>query len=188
MDRENGEFWASNPFMIPKMGENLSAYERNSVFLNVGGKKFINASFASSADIDADSRAVIAADFNRDGAADLLVGSAGGGSLRLFENRFASDNGVLRLNLEGTKSNRSGIGARVIAFIGERRIVRDLFPADGFSGQAPAEMTIGVGTASKVDKLSVRWPNGVVAEYSDVPAGDATIRIREGEPEWTASQ
>jgi len=185
VDRENGEFWASNPFMIPKMGENLSAYERNCVFLNVGGRKFINASFASSADIDADSRAVVAADFNRDGAADLLIGSAGGGSLRLFENRIASGNRVLRLKLVGTTSNRSAIGSRVTATVGDRKIVRDLFPADGFSGQSPAEMLMGVDSASKVDKLSIRWPDGKVAEFADVPVGEAMIRIREGESDWS---
>lgn len=181
MDRENGEFWAGNAFMIPKMGENLSAYERNCLFLNIGGEKFIDASFASAVDIDADSRSVVAADFDRDGAADLLVGSVGGGSIRLFRNRFPMAQRSVRVRLEGVKSNRTAIGARVIADIGGRRVVRDLFPADGFSGQAPAEIAVGLGTAERLDRLSVRWPTGVTQVFEGVSAVGGVISIREGE-------
>jgi len=180
VDRENGEFWVGNPFMIPKMGENLSAYERNCLFLNIGGNDFINASFASNADLDADSRAVIPADFDRDGAVDLLIGSVGGGSMRLFRNRFSTGMKSIRLQLEGTKSNRTGIGSRVTLTVGGRKIVRDLFPADGFSGQAPAELTIGIGAADRVDRLEVRWPSGEVETLEQLPAGPDPVVIREG--------
>jgi len=179
VDRENGEFWASNPFMIPKMGENLSAYERNCLFLNIGGNDFINASFASNADLDADSRAAIPADFDRDGAVDLLVGSVGGGSMRLFRNRFPSDMRSVRLELQGTDSNRPGIGSRVVLTVGGRKIVRDLFPADGFSGQSPAELTIGIGKADQVDRLEIRWPSGNTQTLTNVPAGTETVKIVE---------
>lgn len=183
VDRENGEFWAGNPFLIPKMGENLSAYERNCLFLNIGGEKFINASFASAVDIDADSRSAVGADFDRDGAVDLLVGSVGGGSIRLFRNRFPTAQHGVQVSLEGVKSNRSGIGARVIATIGGRRIVRDLFPADGFSGQAPAEVYLGLGPSKHIDRLSVRWPTGVTQDFAGISAESGVISIREGESE-----
>lgn len=183
VDRENGEFWAGNAFMIPKMGENLSAYERNCLFLNIDGEKFINASFASAVDIDADSRSVVAADFDRDGATDLLVGSAGGGSIRLFRNRFPTAQQSVPVRLEGVKSNRTAIGARVIAELGGRRIVRDLFPADGFSGQAPAEMTLGLGSAERIDRLSVRWPSGATQAFGPLSTDGGAILIREGDSE-----
>ena len=186
VDRENGEFWVGNPFMIPKMGENLSAYERNCVFLNIGGNDFIDASFASNADLDSDSRAAVPADFDRDGAVDLLVGSAGGGSMRMFRNRFPRGMNSIRIRLEGTKSNRSGIGSRVTLTVGGRKIVRDMFPADGFSGQAPAELTIGIGKAERADRLEVRWPTGKTETFKNVPGGTRTLRIVEGRKEWTA--
>ena len=88
VDREAGEFWVENPFLMPGSGMNLSAFERNRLFLNVDGSSYIEASFAAQADIESDSRSVVAADFDRDGAEDLLVGSVGGGPLRLFLNRF----------------------------------------------------------------------------------------------------
>ncbi len=126
-----------NPFQIPASGENLSAFERNRLFLNHGGLQFVDASFVSGVDIDSDSRAVIAADFNGDAKPDLLVGSAGGGSLRLFENQIKNGNRHLRLKLIGADSNRPGIGSRIEVTAGGRRIRRSLFPDNGFSGQAP---------------------------------------------------
>ena len=125
LDEEAGEFWVENPFEMMEARANLSAYERNRTFLNVDGKSFIDISFASAADLDSDSRSVIAADFDRDGATDLLVGSVGGGPLRLFLNRFPKQNSV-RIVLVGESSNRAAIGARLIAHVGSRQIVRDV--------------------------------------------------------------
>jgi enediyne biosynthesis protein E4 len=179
LDAENGEFWVENPFLLTKTGKNLSAFERNHLYLNVGGDSFLDASFASNADIDADSRSVIAADFDRDGACDLLVGNDGGGPLRLFLNRFPRKNRRVQIRLAGTASNRPAIGSRVVLHCGGRKIVRDLFPANGFMGQAPAELLVGIGEATTIEKLTVRWPTGKVQEFSNLP-GDSVITITEG--------
>ena len=158
VDREAGEFWYENPFQIAANGENLSAFERNCLFMNINGNSFIDGSFASGADIDSDSRSVIATDMNADGAIDLLVGSVGGGPVRLFLNQMPQQK-RLRVTLTGRTANREGIGTRIVATADGRKIVRDLFPANGFMGQAPARMDLGVGDASSVD-LAVRWPDG----------------------------
>ena len=181
VDHEAGEFWVENPFVMQQRGMNLSAFERNRLYLNRRGLDFIDASFAGSVDLDADSRSVVAADFDRDGATDLLVGSAGGGPLRLFLNRFQQRGRSLLLNLVGVQSNRAGIGSRVVVKCGSNEIVRDVFPANPFMGQGPAELVIGVGAAETIDTLSVRWPTGETQKFSHLPV-DATITITEGEP------
>jgi len=181
IDHEAGEFWVENPFVMQQRGMNLSAFERNRLYLNRRGVDFIDASFAGAVDLDADSRSVIAADFDRDGANDLLVGSAGGGPLRLFLNRFQHRGRSVLLNLVGVESNRAGIGARVIVECASNKIVRDAFPANGFMGQGPAELLIGVGTAETIDKLSVRWPTGETQGFANLPV-DAAISITEGQP------
>lgn len=181
VDHEAGEFWVANPLMLPQVGENLSAYERNKLFVSVDGKRFIDGSFASSTDIDSDSRSVIAADIDRDGALDLLVGSAGGGALRVFSNRLQQGN-RLELRLRGVKSNRSGVGARITAKCGERQIVRDLFPKNGFMGLGPATEWIGVGEAEKIDSLTIRWPSGETQELKDVAVNRSVI-VEEGSDE-----
>lgn len=169
IDEEAGEFWTKNPFQMPNERENLSSFERNRTFLNLDGNSFIDISFASGADIDSDSRSVVAADFNRDGATDLLVGSVGGGSLRLFLNRFPKAN-FSRIRLEGSGSNRAGIGARLTATVERQKLIRDLFPQNGFMGQGPAEIILGLGDAKVIDRLEVRWPSGKTQIYKNLAA------------------
>jgi hypothetical protein len=178
IDSAGGEFW-TNVFEMPAKGDNLSAYETNCVYLNVDGQRFLDVSFASAANLDSDSRSVMVGDFNRDRAPDLLVGSVGGGPLRLFLNRFPDANHRVDLNLQGTESNRPAIGSRIIVEAGGKTIVRDHFPANGFMGQSPAEMNVGVGTALDIDKLTVRWPNGKTQIFQNLPV-DCEISIVEG--------
>lgn len=169
IDEEAGEFWTKNPFQMPNERENLSSFERNRTFLNLDGNSFIDVSFASGADIDSDSRSVVAADFNRDGATDLLVGSVGGGSLRLFLNRFPKAN-FSRIRLEGSGSNRAGIGARLTATVEGQKLIRDLFPQNGFMGQGPAEIILGLGDTKVIERLEVRWPSGKIQNYRNLAA------------------
>lgn len=186
VDREGGEFWVENPFEIPSNGHNLSAYERNRVFLNLDGRDFIDASFATGADIDSDSRSVVAADFDRDGRQDLLVASVGGGPLRLFLNRFDHGGSSAWIDLVGTASNRKAIGARVTAVAGGRTIVRDLFTPNGHAGQGPPELWLGLGDAKKIDRLEVRWPTGEIQRFEDLPVG-RKITLTEGSDAVVAS-
>ena len=179
VDREAGEFWVSNPFQMPQNGQNLSAYERNRLFLNHRGARFLDVSFFSRADVDSDSRSVIAADFNRDGRVDLLVGSVGGGSVRLFLNEIAPASNFLRLELTGKASNRRAIGSRIVVETGVTTITRDVFPANGCMGQGPPEALIGVGEVSQVPVLKIRWPSGTWQEFRDLPV-NATVQIEEG--------
>jgi hypothetical protein len=181
IDSAAGEFW-TNTFEMPQNRDNLSAYETNCLFLNVDGKRFLDASFASQANIDSDSRSVMVGDFNGDLAPDLLVGSVGGGPLRLFLNKFHEGNHRVELRLKGVESNHNAIGARAVAEVGGQKIVRDLFPPNGFMGQGPAWLNIGVGTAVRIDKLTIRWPTGKQQVFENVPV-DCVIQIVEGAEE-----
>ena len=178
LDVEAGELWVSNPWELMSEGVNLSAYERNRLFFNYEGREFIDLSYQSGADIDSDSRAAIAADFDRDGDLDLLVASVGGGPLRLFMNQIPSDGKSVRVLLEGTKSNRQGVGTRLQIEVGSRRIVRDVFPANGLMGQHPTETVIGVGAVNEIDRLLVHWPSGHTQTFQNVPVG-GILQIRE---------
>lgn len=178
VDEDAGEFWIENPLMIPQRGENLSAFERNAFFMNVAGKDFINGSFASSIDIDSDSRSVVPADFDGDGAVDLMVGSVGGGPLRVFRNQLRQGN-RLNIRLRGTTSNRSGIGARLVARIGDRQVVRDAIPHNGFMALGPPEVWIGAGDADKIDALTIRWPTGKIQEFRNIEL-NRRVTITEG--------
>ena len=187
IDRSSGEFWVENPFDMLGGGHNFSAYESNKFLLNRKGEPFLDLSYESGADIDSDSRSAIVGDFDRDGDLDLLVASVGGGAIRIFQNRIPRLNHRVRIDLRGTKSNRQAIGARVIAEVRGQRITRDVFPTNGFMGQSPAEVIMGVGGAEQIDKLTVRWPTGEVVEFRDLPV-DKVINIREGQAEFSIQE
>ena len=182
IDSAAGEFW-TDTFEMPRQRDNLSAYEPNCLFLNVDGTRFLDASFASQANIDSDSRSVMVGDFNGDLAPDLLVGSVGGGPLRLFLNKFPEGNHRVEVRLRGVESNHSAIGARAVAEANGKTIVRDLFAPNGFMGQGPARLNLGVGTADRIDKLTIRWPTGKQQVFKDLPV-DCAIQIVEGAEEF----
>jgi hypothetical protein len=94
-------------------------------------------------------------------------------------NRFPKQNSA-RIELVGVESNRAAIGARLVAHVGSRQIVRDVFPANGFMGQGPVEVMLGLGSAKRIDRLQVRWPNGKTQEFTDLSA-DQTLIITEGQ-------
>jgi hypothetical protein len=181
IDQAAGEFWVNNPYFIVTERNNLSAYESNYLFLNYRGKDSIDVSFASHTDIDADSRSAIVADFDGDLRTDLLVGNAGGGSVRLFLNRFPQTGNYLNIRLRGTQSNRAGIGARIVAEANGQRISRELFSPMGFMGQSPAELILGIGSASVIDQLTIYWPSGIVQTFEDVKANQQVVIEEENE-------
>ena len=183
VDREGGEFWVENPFQMPGAGYNLSAYERNRLFVNAAGEGFVDATFSSAAGLDSDSRSAIAADFDRDGAPDLLVGSVGGGPVRLLRNRAVVSGGWTRIELIGVESNRQGVGARLTATVGGRSLRRDVFPANGGTGMGPVETLIGLGGARRIDTLEILWPSGKRQTLEGLPAGKV-VTITEGKKDF----
>jgi hypothetical protein len=169
LDASLREFWVANPWEIIANGHNLSAYERNRAFLNLGGKDFLDISHLTGADSDGDGRGVVAADFRNIGMLDLIVRQAGGGPLLLFENRLPRKS-YLEVSLRGRASNRQGIGARVTAQVGGRQIVRELYPANSFLSQAPAGVHLGLADSDTVERLTIRWPSGKVQVLNNVTA------------------
>ena len=178
VDAEIGEFWIGNPWGFHGQRKNLSAYERNRLFLNAGNLRFEDVSYLSGTDSEGDGRASVAADFNRDGMPDLLVRQAGGGSLLLFENHMPAKH-YLDIRLRGGPSNRAAIGARVVASVAGRTIVRDCFPANSFMSQSPSELHFGLGDASELESLTVIWPSGDTQSFHHI-AADNLITIVEG--------
>jgi hypothetical protein len=170
VDKSLGEFWVANPWDIVEQGHNLSAYERKRAFLNVGGGGFLDISYLTGADADGDGRSVVAGDFRNDGRLDLVVRQVGGGPVLLFENQFPPAH-YLTVSLRGRSSNRLGIGARLTAAISGRELTRELYPLNSFHSQMPSRVHFGLGDASKVDRLTVRWPSGTVQIFEDLAAG-----------------
>ena len=123
-----GEFWVPNPWRYPP-DKNLSAFEPNRVYLNRGQLRFLGITFLSGAGSVADGRGALIADIDDDLQPDVIARNIGGGPVQVYLNRFPRSN-RLTVTLEGTKSNRLGIGARLVAHVGGRKITRELFPTN----------------------------------------------------------
>ncbi len=159
--------------------------------MNQGGKAFFDLSFLSGADSDGDGRCVVAADFRNNGQLDLVVRKSGGGPIAIYENQFQDPKGpkrhYLEVSLRGTKSNRLGIGSRLVAVVKGRQIVRELFPVNSFRSQMPNVVHFGLGDATTVDRLTITWPSGQVQELTGM-AADRHIVVEEGKKGAAAVQ
>ncbi len=86
---------------------------------------------------------------------------------------------AVRIRLIGTKSNRSAIGARVEVTAGGRTQIDEVRSGDSYLSQNDLTLHFGLGDASIVDRIRVRWPNGAVQEWKQVSA-DQTVTLTEG--------
>ncbi|HEV3115757.1 MAG TPA: ASPIC/UnbV domain-containing protein [Gemmataceae bacterium] len=188
VDASLGEFWVETPWDIFKQGHNLSCFERKRAFLNVPGqvrgRDFVDISFVSGADNDSDGRCVVAGDFRNNGQLDLVVRQVGGGPIILYENNFPKRH-YLKVTLrgkprsQGLSSNRQGVGARLVAVVNGQQLVREMFPANSYRSEMPNIVHFGLADASRVDRLTIRWPSGLEQTLTNLP-GDRHIVVTEG--------
>ncbi|MCZ6681785.1 MAG: CRTAC1 family protein, partial [Planctomycetota bacterium] len=134
-------------------------------------------------DQNAAGRALAAVDLNGDGCRDLVITNASfvgtrDSDVRVFLNPAIAGNHWLTIRLVGTASNRLGIGARVTARVGNKTFVGEvLSTTSAFTGVQP-EVHFGIGEATIVDRLEIRWPSGTVTVLTDV-APDRVLTVNE---------
>jgi enediyne biosynthesis protein E4 len=114
------------------------------------------------------SHGVAAADFDNDGAVEILVNNSHDAP-SLLKNCGTHENWIL-VKLLGTKSNRDAIGAQVIVRADGHRQLQEVRSGGGYISQSDFRLHFGLGKASKVDLLEIRWPSGLVDKLENVSA------------------
>jgi enediyne biosynthesis protein E4 len=114
------------------------------------------------------------ADIDGDGDLDVLMTQIGGPPL-LLRNDQKLNHHWLRLKLVGTKCNRDAIGAWVKVRIGGRSLSRQVMPTRGFLSQSELPVTFGLGTADRVDDITVTWPDGSAQHLGNVRIDALTV-------------
>ena len=123
-------------------------------------------------------RGLASADLDNDGRVDLLL-IAQDGPLAFFHNKSETRHSVT-LGLKGTRSNRDGVGVRVLIKAGGRQWVTTRNGGGSFESASDPRLHIGLGSLGRVEEIEVRWPSGQVDHYKDLPA-DTGYLLVEGE-------
>jgi len=118
-------------------------------------------------------------DIFNDGNIDIVVLNVGEPP-SLFLNMNQSPNHRVTFKLVGTKSNRAAIGARVTIRAGTVTQLDEVRGGGSYLSQNDLRLHFGLGSATKMDSVDVRWPAGKVETFKDVTA-DKIYTIVEGQ-------
>ncbi|MDC0288845.1 ASPIC/UnbV domain-containing protein, partial [Rubripirellula sp.] len=114
-------------------------------------------------------RAMAKLDFNHDGQTDLVVTHLGEASA-VLKNETGNIGHCFQVELVGSSAERDAIGARVKIDYGDDTSTDFLTAGDGYLCRNEAMLTFGLGNISKVDRLTVDWPNGTQQVFHDLEA------------------
>jgi len=135
--------------------------QEQSLFRGLGNGKFVDVSREAGAVLETKtvSRGACFADYENDGKVDAFVVNLGAPAT-LLHNVTQSSNHWLTVKLKGKRSNRDGIGAHLELLAGGRKQVAERTAGSGYLSQDDGRLHFGLGTAAKVEKLTIRWPSG----------------------------
>jgi len=116
-------------------------------------------------------------DFDHDGDLDLVVATHSGQPNVLFVNN-GNSNGWLEVKLTGTASNASAIGADIFIKANGQWQMREVNAQSGFGGQSSFTQHFGLGNATQVDSMIIKWPSGTLQYLTNV-AGKQILAVTE---------
>jgi len=151
----------------------------NKLFVNDGPGAWSDQSAAAGVEGNAQSYGCTVADFDGDGDLDLFTSNRNS-NCEVYRNVTAGSGHWLTVDCQGVVSNRDAIGARVEIEIGGVTQWREVRAGSSYLSQLPRVVHFGLGDATTVDKVTVRWPSGLIDEVHDV-AADQRLHVVESE-------
>jgi hypothetical protein len=161
----------------------------NLLFVNRGGRRFEDVTFAAGVGHLQKGHGVAFADLDNDGDQDIFEQMGGALAGDRFHNVLYHNPGAdghwINVRLVGRRSNRSAIGARIHVVVGQGDARRDIYRwvnSGGSFGANPLRQHIGLGNASQIETLEVYWPTSDERQEWHDLAADRWIEITESEP------
>ena len=154
------DFFVSNGFS--------SISTQSILFRNNNGVNFQDITSSVLGNLTWDGRGVAFADYDNDGDLDICLTGGVGVDTKLWRNDSVNSNNWVILKLEGTTSNRSAIGARVEITAGGQTLVKEVSGGAGRGSFNSLPVEFGLGTASIISNVKVRWPNGNIENFNNI--------------------
>jgi hypothetical protein len=161
----------------PLKGRSLSGYERKRVWLNDGQGHFNEVAQLVGVTDRYDGRAIAMADFSNRGVLDVVAANQRA-PLLLYKNTVMSGNHWVEFDLEGTRSNRSAIGAQVRLYWNGQQQVQEVSGGSGFCSQNQRRLHFGLGRTAAISRAEIRWPSGV-KQTLETPGADRVHKVKE---------
>ncbi len=154
-------------------------WERKRYLRNNGNGTFSEIGRPTGTDLITNARGVAAADYWNRGVLDIAV-SASTDKHILLKNNIGGKRNWIAFELIGSKTNRDAVGARVYIKVNGKPQMREVFLGDGYGSQNTMQQHFGLGDATAVDEVMVKWPrSGVVQKFQNV-ASNRVFEITEG--------
>jgi hypothetical protein len=155
--------------------------QRKLLFQNTNGRRFAEVGRQSGPGFARDDvgRTLLAGDIDNDGDIDIVV-TNNGGAAEVLRNSVGNGRNSIEVRVVGSRSNRDGLGARVTVTAGGRTQVREVKSGSSYLGQNDLRVHVGLGDATRVDRIDVRWPAGTTETIRDIPANQI-VTITEGQ-------
>jgi len=165
----------------------------NRLFRNMGDGKFADVTVSGRVGNLQKGHAVAINDLDNDGDSDIFI-EMGGAYLgdafsnSLYLNPGQNNNHWIKLQLEGTESNRSAIGAKVKVTFKENGVSRSVYRilnSGGSFGASALRMEIGIGQANVIDKIEITWPKTQKKQAFKNIKPNQYLKIIEGENDFS---
>ena len=171
----NGHVQESSDYV----GEGITFRQRPLLFHNEGSGHFREVADQSGPGLQTRllGRGIAWGDIDGDGDPDFLIANNGGAPL-LLRNDGGSRNHWLAIRAVGTKSNRDGIGTKVVVTTGGTRQQGWVRSGSSFCSASDLKALFGLGGAAQADKVTLTWPSGAVQTLSGVRANQV-LTVRE---------
>jgi hypothetical protein len=166
---------------IEKYSDSTTYFEQNILLLNTGDGTFVDASRSSGEGllVKLSSRGAAFEDLDNDGDLDVVIQNSRE-QPTVLRNDTSNDNHWIQIRLQGKKTNRDGVGARVKVVAGDLTLIDEVHGGRGYQSHYGMRPHFGLGKHERIDRIEVRWIGGGVDVLKDV-AVDRLLTIEEGD-------